>query len=239
MRALAIFLLISVSCSGQVYPHWFLEPLELNCGFTSAGYARSYYNESSSDSAALFSACKNMALEHYVKIKGGEGYWGTESGVYWMGNDITETIDTIYFRNLFSSTHQIARYENSAITIVLLSFDSCSVPQSALKVDTCSPRQPDWVESLPQDRDYIYAEGVAPTYFYESSSWETAERRARLNLARSVKVNLKSLQKLEDRSGQDIRNEDVTAELRNVQVVHRWVDAKRGLYYVLLRMQNK
>lgn len=236
LRGFAVVLLVSANCAAQVYPRWFLSPVEIKCKSTAAGYARAYYNGASSDSVAYLNACKNITLAHYVKIKGGEAYWATEAGVYWMGNDITEEIDSEYFREVVSSGHKIAKFANKSITIVLAAADSCSLPSSLLKMDTCWLREPDWVESVPQGKDYIYAEGVAPRYFYESSSWESAEKRARFNLARSVNVKVQSIQKIEGRRGEDIRNEEITAEIRDIEVVYRWVDRKRGLYYVLVRM---
>lgn len=68
---------------------------------------------------------------------------------------------------------------------------------------------------------------------------EAAEKRARFNLARNIKVTLETMQKVGDQSGQEIRNEEVSEELRDIEVVYRWRDVARGLYYVLVRMPNK
>lgn len=47
---------------------------------------------------------------------------------------------------------------------------------------------------------------------------------------------MEELQKMNGASGQEIMNEEITVTLRNVAVVHRWRDSRRGLCYVLVRM---
>lgn len=238
MKSLVTFLLLSASCLGQTYPRWFLDPVELNCGLTACGYAQDFFHESSSDSIAFLNACKSIALDHYVKIEGGEAYWATEAGVYWMGNDITETIDSTYLRLALSHFRRLCSYSSRSMTIVLVSASGDSVPSAMRELVVCPTARPAWVDTLPQGSGYIYAEGVAPEYFYESSSWQSAEKKARFNLARDVKITVQSLTMQNSNSGEDIRNDVVSAELRNIQVVHRWRDAVEGLYYVLVRMRN-
>jgi len=122
------------------------------------------------------------------------------------------------------------------LTIVLVGQDSCRVPDSMRSLIECPRSEPPWVENIPQSRNYIYSEGVAPHYFYESSSWDAAEKRALFNLARSIKLSMEALQKLNGMSGQQILNEEITVTLRDAQVVARWRDASHDLYYVLVRM---
>ena len=239
MKVLIILLVANVVCIAQSYPRWFLDPVELNCGMTACGYAQDYFHKGSSDSVAFLSACQKLTREHYVKIEGGEAYWSTEAGVYWMGNNITETIDSSFLNNAITVSKRLCESSLKEMTIVLISEDSCDIPGTMQAVVKCPRDRPEWVDSPPQGNDYIYAEGIAPQYFYESSSWESAERKARFNLARDMKVTVQSLTKLDNTSGQDIRNEEVSAELRNVEVVQRWRDVLHGLYYVLVRMRLK
>ncbi len=229
-----VVLLAATTPQAQVYPRWFLEPIGL--GQVAAGYTQNYFLQSSSDSAALLKACENLCRQHYVEFKGGEAFWETEAGVYWMGDNFTETIDSAFLGRLFSGAKKIAEYSAKNITLILAAEEDLTIPDSMRSLARCPRKEPGWVESLPQGGGYVYAEGVAPEYFYESSSWEAAEKRARFNLARNVKVTLETMQKVEDQSGQEIRSEEVSEQLRNIEVVHRWRDAAHGLYYVLVRM---
>ena len=239
MKIFVIIFAVSLNCAAQTYPRWFFDPVELKCGLTGSGYAQNYFQKGSSDSAAYLDACGNIARNHYIEIRGSEAYWETEAGVYWMGNDIKEKIDSVYLRETLSHAKKLADFSSRALTVLLVSNTDCTIPQTMLSEDEFPLEQPSWVESLPQGGGHIYAEGIAPDYFYEPSSWESAEKRARFNLARSMRVNLESLQKFEHSSGQDVRNEEVSAVLHDVEVVHRWRDISRGLYYVLMRMRSE
>ena len=57
-------------------------------------------------------------------------------------------------------------------------------------------------------------------------------------LARSTKVKMQSLQKLDAKEGQDIRNEEIDVYLHNVEIIARWKDVKKKIYYVLARMKK-
>jgi len=221
----------------QNYPRWFLELVDLKG--TAAGYTQNYFLQSSSDSAAFLKASQNLAYLHHTEFHGGQAYWETEAGVYWMGDNFTENIDSAFLKNALSHAKKIAEYSNKAMTFVLISENDSTISDSMRATMKCSMKAPNWVESIPQSADYIYAEGVAPQYFYESSSWEAAEKRARFNLARNIKVTLETMQKVNDRSGQEIRNEEVSESLHDIEVVYRWRDVGRGLYYVLMRVRSR
>jgi hypothetical protein len=174
-----------------------------------------------------------------MEFHGGQAYWETEAGVYWMGDNFTETIDSTFLVNVLSHAKKIAEYSGKSMTFVLVSQTETAMPDSMTRPVKCSMNEPGWVEAPPQTGDYVYAMGVAPQYFYESSSWDAAEKRGRFNLARNIKVTLETMQKVGDQSGQEIRNEEVSEALRDIEVVHRWRDVSRGLYYVLIRVPNK
>ncbi len=232
------FLLVALSPAfsvTQTYPRWFLDPGDLHCALTACGYAQNYYHRKSSDSLAFANGCRNLTIDRFVKIEGGEAYWATEAGVYWMGNDLKETIDSSFLRQSVSMCKKVASYSSKEMTIMLVSEGDCSLPPSMQQLVKCPRIRPRWVDSLPQKHGYIYDEGVAPEYFYESSSWQSAERKATFNLARDLKSTIEALEKLDNNSGQDISNVTISAELRDIQVVRRWRDVNDGLHYVLVR----
>ncbi len=231
--------LFSVCSRAQTYPRWFLDPGELHCGLTACGYAGDYYHRKSSDSVAFVDACRSLAIDRFVKIEGGEAYWATEAGVYWMGNDLKEAVDSSFLHQSVTKCRKLASYSSKEMTIVLVSESDCSLPQSMDELVKCPQIRPRWVDSLPQEHGYIYDEGVAPEYFYESSSWHSAEMKARFNLARDLKSTVEALEKLDNNSGQDISNVTISAELRDIQVVGRWRDVNDGLYYVLVRTRAR
>ncbi len=236
MKSLSLLLISAAVCFGQQYPRWFLDPEALSCGSVAVGFSLSYFHTSSSDSIAFADACMNLSRLHYTELTGGEAYWTTEAGVYWMGNNFKEKTDSTYLRDMLSRAERLDSCTSGQMTIMLAADDGCRIPDSLRSLVECPEAQPDWVENIPQIPGYIYAEGVAPQYFYESSSWETAEERAMFNLARSVKLSVEALQKMNGSSGQEIRNEEISVALKDVRVARRWRDAVRGLCYVLVRM---
>lgn len=236
MKPILFILVAVVSCFGQTYPRWFLDPGDLRCGPVAAGFSVPYFHASSSDSVAFADACANLSRLHYTKITGGEAFWTTEAGMYWMGNNFVEEVDSAYLRDAISHAEKLDSCTTDQMTILLIAQSGCDIPDSARALTDCPETQPGWVEDIPQTGGFIYAEGVAPQYFYESSSWETAEKRAIFNLARSVKLSMEALQKMNGVSGQEIRNEEISVTLRDVQVVHRWLDSADELYYVLVKM---
>jgi len=221
----------------QTYPRWFLEPMKLTG--TAAGYTQNFYLQTSSDSAAFLRGCENLARQRYTEFEGGEAYWQTEAGVYWMGDNFTEKIDSTFLMESLSHAKKIASYTTKDMTYVLVSGGEFTVPDSLKSIVKCPSKEPTWVEAIPQSDSYVFGLGVAPKYFYESSSWESAEKKARFNLARNMKVSLETMQKVSDQSGQEIRNEELSETLHDIEVVYRWQDVSRGLFYVLMRTQNK
>lgn len=236
MKTILLLLAINAACVAQQYPRWFLDPGALRCGGTASGFAKNYFLKVSSDSIAYLDGCKNLTMDHFMKIDGGEAFWATEAGNYWMGNDFKVSIDTAFYRQSVRSCKRLCRFSDGNITIVLVSEDSCQVSQPMRSLEECPSDRPRWVDSPPQKNGYIYDEGVSPDYFYESSSWESAEKQARFNLAKDLRSTVEAIGKLNGRSGQSVSNENVSAELRNIRIMRRWRDIRDGLYYVLARV---
>ncbi len=236
MRQILLMIVLVSSVRGQTYPRWFLEPGSLHCGLSAVGYSVPFFSNHSSDSVAFADACQRLSIQHFARITGGEAFWATEAGVYWMGSDFKMMTDTSYLYTVLSEGVRLDSCSTGRMTVFLAGERGCDLPVYMRELVRCPRTQPNWVENLPQDDEFIYAEGAAPEYFYESSSWQAAEKHALFNLARSVRLSLESLQKSTGLSGQEIRNEEIAVALRNVQVVRRWADTRRGLFYVLVRM---
>ncbi len=175
-------------------------------------------------------------MQSYTKLSGGESFWETEAGVYWMGNDYSEDVDSSRLAGIPSNVKRVDVFYGKGIVISLAADGDSLLADSMKVVASFSQKAPSWVESLPEKPGYIYAIGVSPNYFYESSSWETAEKMARRNLGFNIRVSTQALQKIDENSGQEIRNEGISVELRHFQIAERWKDNSKNLYYVLARM---
>ncbi|MEW6686096.1 MAG: LPP20 family lipoprotein [Candidatus Edwardsbacteria bacterium] len=220
----------------QSYPRWFLDQGAFPDKNVSVGYAEPSLYEDSSASRAFLSACENMVRQTHTKVTGGQMFWATEAGTYWIGSDIREGIDTSKIVLKIQRLRPIATWHGNNIVVVLAGATALQMDSSFLVCKSVDCNPPIWTESLPRDETYFYAVGLSPEYYHETSSWKEVERNARLNLARQIFVELKALQKSDGISGQEIRNEEISVELHNVEILARWRDVKKKIFYVLARM---
>ena len=219
----------------QVYPDWFLNQGQVNCEKKAVGYANPSFYRDSSIAQAVRNAAENYGRQTRTQISGGQAFWSTEAGTYWMGADFREQYDTMAARSAPAAVALLDTFVASDIVVVLLGDAACKLDESERRQIHMSGPPPAWSESVPRDPNHYYVVGLAPEYYYETSSWTEAERLGRRNLARTVFVTLKSLQKRDALQGQEIRNEEISATLRHIEVVARWKDREKKIFYVLMR----
>lgn len=232
-------LLVSVNSGyGQVYPEWFLNPEKLHVSHAVAGYADPAFYADSAVTQAYLNGCETFAKETTCQYSGGQFYWSTEIGVFWIGNDVQEVFDssaTALAKNVLVAADT---FVTDKIVMVLATNEPPSDDASLFKLrKTRSKSSPDWIKELPENSEFIYATGLAPLYFHEKSSWLQAEQRARHNLARTILLNVNSVQQ-SDVEGQDKRYEDLGITNINSRVVSRWFDPKDEICHVLVKMKK-
>ena len=232
-------LLLFGTSNSQEYPRWFLDQRGLSCSNMIVGYANSSYFPDSSVAQAVLNGCENFVRNRRIHFSGGQAYWSTEAGTFWMGSDFKEEFDEGELPLVKVSLHVIDTMKTQNMTAVLMSPFDCElkpiekITKNVSRIDT-----PKWTETPPEDDVFFYAVGVSNKYYYESSSWLEAERMARKNMARNVIIDVQAIQKIDDREGQEIRNEDVRVTMINLETVARWRDLRDDLFYVLIRMRK-
>jgi hypothetical protein len=237
-RALVLALIVPLSeqiAWGQVYPNWFLNQGSTKCIGTTIGYANSSFYADSAIAEAIRNAYENYSRNRVTHVAGGQAFWSTEAGTFWMGADFQEDFDTTAMESAPSFLSVLDMYVDVNIAVVLLGDSTCRIGEAErLRLPLLKTLHA-WSDTPPKDERYYYAVGVAPQYYYETSSWIEAERIARRNLARTLTVSVRSLQKSTVREGQEIRQEELKVTLRNIEVMARWIDASKKLFYVLSR----
>jgi len=229
------FINLSVQGFSQSYPKWFSNQSDLNCKTTVVGYAHPSFFPDSSASQAIKNGFEIFARQKYTHISGGQAFWSTEIGSFWMGSDYQEQFDTSYVNIAKSHLNPLDTLFTKKMTVVLLGNSDCSIDENLkFRVRFQNTVPPKWIESPPKDDNYFYAVGVSPEYYYEISSWKEAEKLARRNLARSIYIEIKSLQK-KSQQFQEITDEKLEMDLYNIQVVARWRDVIEKIFYVLIR----
>lgn len=234
MRILFIAFFAANISFAQILPSWFLNKPDTNYsyyyGLVETG---DYYSETSYKSA-FEKACENAAqsvkLTYFIDqtfISAG----GAKSWANYKADIVYDTSLTEYFMNSLSIADS---FQTKDYTIVIASNTSEKITHK--NIDITQLARPEWVDVLPESDKYFYAIGTSVEYYHIVSSWDQAEKVARLELARQQNLTMKQIQKVTESSYYDITNEVTKATLRSVQTVARWVDPKKKLYYVLLQM---
>lgn len=219
-----------------MYPRWFLKQGEVSCEKAAVGYANLSFYTDSSAARAFRNGCETFVKQMQTYLTGGQAFWSTEVGTFWMGSNFQEQFDTIAVANLANHLKALDTLFTDRMVAILLADSACFLEKSLRERQSLQNlTAPIWTEIPPQASEHYYAVGMAPEYFYEASSRTEAERLARRNLARSVFIDVKALQKV-GKEGQEIRHEELSVTLRNVQILARWKDLNKKIFYVLVRM---
>ncbi len=233
---LAIQIFCSALCFGQGYPNWFLSPSHVECEKIAIGFANSSFFPDSAASYAIRNGYESFARQKRTEISGGQAFWSTEFGMLWMGSNFTERFDSTAIDHAASILVPRDTLVTKDFVAVLLALPDCALEDDYRKHQSRKGLPlPSWIETSPQDSLYYYAVGLAPEYYYETSSWREAEVLARRNLARVVHTKMQALQKV-GVQGQEILNEELSVVLRNSEIVSRWRDQEEKFFYVLIRM---
>jgi hypothetical protein len=220
----------------QNYPDWFFEQGKIDCSSLAVGYADVSFYPDSSAARAIQNGYENFARQRLTKIGGGQAFWSTEGGTFWMGQDFEDEYDSTNIEGARLSLAPLDTFMTNSMMAVLVGASNCQPAQEfRIRHSISSRASPVWIESSPSGENHHYAIGIAPEYFYEKSSWLEAERLARRNLARAIRIDVMALQKM-SKEGQEIRHEEVSETLRNIQTVARWRDFGKKIFYVLVRM---
>lgn len=240
-KVLLLFVVLAThSLLAQNYPRWFLFPGEVHCSkvATVVTHPPTYYR----DSAIAFSfrlGCDALARYTSMQITGGQAFWSTEAGVHSMGASYEQQYDTALADFYQSTLSVLDSYIDKQKTVVLVGDSTCGVDDALRSIVSMkSIKQPRWVEQLPDDKHYHYGVGFSEQFYYETSSWQTAEKNMYMALARSLRVTMVGMQKKDAIEAQDIRDEQINVTLNNVEILERWKDSEKKIFYVLARMRK-
>lgn len=241
MKFAALFILFTIPADAQQYPRWFLEQEQIPCRtkIVSVLRAPSLYRDSAV-ALAFRKGCDLLAKYTAVTIRGGQAFWTTEAGVHSMGAQYVEEYDTSLSDRYQSTLKVIDTFVDKQKTIVLaVDSAACRMNEDVKEIIPINAiPQPAWVEKLPNNSQYHFGVGSSEEYFYESSSWERAEQNALMSLARSNRTTVVSIQKKSAFESQEVFNEELDVPLQHVEIVARWRDIKKKIFYVLARTQR-
>ncbi|MBM3216015.1 hypothetical protein FJZ36_13990 [Candidatus Poribacteria bacterium] len=214
------------------YPWWFLETPE---GPYAVGYSPAYHHEASSVASARHVAAAALAIEDSVSYEGGRGIERDVLGTFFAGNDTAEAFDDARARAYEKDGEAIAQSASDRLVFVLLARPSSARLSFDDETISFPVKPPAWTTSLPQDPTCLYAVGVSVAYYHEESSWEVAERNARLGLAQAARAVVRELHRRENAQQSGVSTVDVDVRLTGLRVVKRWRNPADGSCYTLAR----
>lgn len=218
----------------QLYPRWFLEQGALKCGMTAVGYANKGFYKDSSASQAAGNARRNLVRQRRSVVSGSQAFWATEAGTAWMGGDLKISADSSAPQQVAKDTGAAEVYFGENMVVSLYIEGDCELPDSMKEPVRVPAEEPAWVRGTLNEGLRIYSVGVAPRYFYESSSWEAAERMALLGLAKEGGDSVAAIEKTTTGSGQQVLNEHISVVLHDYEIIARWFDSNDQVFYVMM-----
>jgi len=238
IRGLFVLLLLGwTNAEGQEYPAWFLLQGRVGCRTIAVGYAEHSSLKDSTASYALQNAAVNAAAFTHIVVKAEQTFWGTEAGTYRINSSTLEVLEEGELQRANHVLRRIDVAENNGCMMILAGDSTCIIPDGKRqKVNLSQVSPPHWTEEVPKEPGFVSAVGLAPRYYYESSSWKEAEWMARRNLARSLHSRIKGVQKSAV-EGQSLELLSSDVVLKNAEVVERWLDIHQEIFYVLVRTQ--
>ncbi len=243
IRVAGLSLLLWDVCRAQEYPRWFLDEGDIPCTGCAVGVAEKPYYPDSTGGAGFVMGVENCVRNQMLKIEGKKEYMSTEDGTMVLSTTVAEEFDSSQIEPLSRTLKLLATFSYSSFFATLIGPSECSIPSSFLvNTSMAGMPQPSWVSAPPHDSRFHYAVGSSESYYYEWSSWNEAEKNARLELARSIHSKVREVgyvQNSESLSSGElvIRDEDLgNTTLRDIRVLHRWRNPANDVFYVLLRM---
>jgi hypothetical protein len=189
----------------QQYPEWFLNSSTINCSRSLIGIAEKSYLSDSTISYAISNGIKQQKINNGIEVQAETSYWGTEAGKYCLWKKYEETPCNKITDDQDFQRDKSKVFANENLVFVLLIDSVCETLETSVQsIDVKKVSPPKWVEHIPEPATYWYAVGIAPKYYYETSSWSQAEQEARKYLAFSMGVSIKDVTKVSG-SGESIR----------------------------------
>lgn len=211
------------------YPQWFITSRN-----AVTGYGPIYFSKESSAEVATQKAIDNFMKLSHCYVLGTQTYIQSAKGLDLVYDSLFIHVEDSpeeedFLKNRFAHADTFA---TDNMTIVVHSDASLK----NLKEILSFPEERVWVNTPPQDKNYLYSIGSCNRIFSEHKAWDSAENNAILNLARKISLNNAVETLVSENRLISKFDENVNIELRNLEVVERWKDPKTNTYYVLIRM---
>jgi len=224
------------------YPDWFWTMPVSGSGLLAGGMSETFVHAEASEESAIADGIGSLAKSVSVSIRGEYGSVSQGDRQVFAGDNMDEVVSPETRKFVEKNYQVIAKHSSPNYTFVLLGLgDGKDQPAESSEASSILPEKPEWVTVLPTKPGYLYASGQSKLYYKETSSWQLAERRARIALALSLESKVLSLtKKYKEDAGSAIDSTVTTVgtdvQLNDAQVVARWKQPEYEACYVLVGM---
>lgn len=225
----ALCLLYSQNAVPINLPGWFWDtPIVKNESFA-VGYSTVYHNLESSFEIAFDNASWQLFQDQECNIIGERAYIRVPDGVLSMGGVFKVLVDSASFESFKKTIYHIDSTVTADLVLALVGTKQIGAMRKLIP----SPRIRDPDYYLKEET--IVGMGISPQYHYETSSWEEAERNARIELAFSSDASIRSLEA--SIPPHDVQTTVVSTDvvLREIQSVARAIDPVTNVRIIVVR----
>ena len=214
------------------FPVWFFHMPEESGAVYAVGYARAYAVYESAVAIAVRDAAYQLQIASGSDIRGERLFQTLPGGqIVYQGEKFEEhPINEVV--PVYLDTVQVG-----GMILVLAASRQPNISLPARRIQpTMTP--PDWITTLPDSADAMYAVGMSRMYYYEEHSWQEAERQARYEMAYSFLTRQRQFLRGTATAEYGVTATATAVQLHGLQVVSRWrsdtmcfvlVKARRGL----------
>lgn len=187
------------------------------------GYSVPHRESLSAYDDAFKDAAWRLFADRISQVTGERGSATAPDGMMDLGSTLTQQVDSAGFEAFQKQVVRLDSVLAGGMRVML-------VGTAEFSVDTTRIPAPADDHSL--EADLAVAEGSAPIYFYPSSSWQEAERKARLELALGANAEIKGIGVNRDDEQFKMAVFKTAVRLEAVQTVSRRWDVKNGVVKV-------
>lgn len=229
---LVLVFVINFKISSQYYPDWFVKPNLAQCKV----FGVTVFNPSVKRDSLTIAIATDDAIRNYVRLTNYSAvlknlYVGMDLGKIWMDFVHYEDFDESTYDNLKKQLVPSVSFFNDTLSIVGVSLVRCD---EQVLVDLRSIPKPLWVGEYPAGNNMIVGRGSSVRYYSEASSWNRALDEALKDVLKQLFLKSNVLVKKSTEDFEVIFSEEFEGKLNNIQVIERWIDFEKNLFYVLV-----
>lgn len=217
------------------YPAWFWFPPDRPD--YAIGFLQPCLDNDSSAAIAKSDAIWSILAQCKSRVITRAGLIGTNPRLLYVGDKPQIIIDSLGYSGICNDYRLLDRfYDKNNYLMVVITGPAKDSLEFQNYLESRRRTYDDWLHTLPHDDSSFYSAGLAPEYYYQSSSWKKATENALTDLARELSVDIKSLYKFDGDNLYKTSIEEGDVILSNWRIIARSYNPANRSFNVLIKM---